>query len=146
MADRATIVEILDAVVEELNRAELPLKVAAERVYAPALELKDPTLRVFVYWPGEVEVSRGTRAERDEKYTIEIAVMKRVSCPSVDQCDPLMLLVQAIGDLFFTTHAGQERLQGFACSEVSQARFDYERLIDSNEFSYVWQLIYQVER
>lgn len=148
MADRAKIVEILDAVVEELNEAELPLKIAAQRVYAPAIELTDPRLRVFVYWPGEVQVVRNHRQERSETYTVEVAVMKRVACPANDQCDPLVHLCQSIGDMFFTTHNGQERLQatGAACTDIPQSRFDYERLTESNEFCYVWQFAFQVER
>lgn len=148
MADKAKIIEILEAVAEVLNAADLPLKVAAERVYAPALELKDSRLRVFVYWNGEVQVARSHRQQRDETYAVEVAVMKRVSCPDVDQCDPLVNLCQAIGDLFFVTRNGQERLEatGAACAEIPQSRFDYERLTDSNEFAYVWQFLFQVER
>lgn len=147
MADRAKIIDILEAVAELITAAELPLKVAAERTYAPAIELKDPNLRVFVYWPGEVEIERLSREKRSEKYAVEVAVMKRVSVPSTEQCDQLANLCEAIGDLLFVTQENpQEHLGEAVCMEVSQSRFDYERLTDANEFSYVWQLIFQVIR
>jgi len=94
----ATIVDIADAIVDELNGGTFSQAFTAERSYLPRFELPDmATLHVTVI-PKSMEISQagGTRAKEQYDYRVDVAVQKREA--ELDELDALMSLVEEIAD------------------------------------------------
>lgn len=94
------IIQIADAVVEELNGSEFSLGFTAVRHYLPAYELQEmQSLHVTVVPKGVVVATLDrTRCQNDVQ--IDIAVQKKLVAMSLEEIDPLMKLVQEIADFF----------------------------------------------
>lgn len=150
MAEECKLIEILDAVVEEINRGSWCLSVKAERVPAINTQLeKNAKLRVYVTDTGEVEFARNHRQERTETYGVEVAILKRLDVVCNEQVDPLRLLAQQFTDAFYVKHnQPQERLGNTdaVVLEIPQVRTDKDSLIENTQFAWVMQLNIQVAR
>jgi hypothetical protein len=99
-ATPATVIQIADSVVAEINAAELSKKVTATRLYVPDFDLEDmKELRVSVV-PREVEYLPLDRATNKFHATIDVAVQKKFSKGDTKEIDPLVYLVEEIADYF----------------------------------------------
>ena len=96
----ATVLNIADAVVAELNAVTLSLPLEAERLYVPSFELKDmQQLRVSVV-PRELYVRALDRVRNTYEAHIDLAVQKKFAKGNAAEIDPLVSLVEEIADLF----------------------------------------------
>lgn len=93
-------VEIADAVVAELNTSNFSQEFEAQRHYRPifdAAQLK--TLRVSVV-PKKIEITSLARNRNQYDVGIDIAVQKKLDSDTNEEIDPLMQLVEEIGEFF----------------------------------------------
>lgn len=94
----AKIIEIAEAVKDELNAGSFSQSFTAERLYEPQFELPEmKTLRVSVV-PKGVTLAPATRSSDFVDYAIDVAVQKKIADDS--ETDELMTLVQEIVDFF----------------------------------------------
>ena len=94
------VLNIADAVVAELNAATLSQPLQAARLFVPNFELQDmQALRVSVV-PRELHVRALDRARNSYEAEIDLAVQKKFSKGDAVEIDPLVSLVEEIGDLF----------------------------------------------
>jgi hypothetical protein len=100
----STIVDIADAVVTALNSGTFSQSFQAVRHYQPVFELKDMgTLHVSVV-PKGIELELFTRTQVQADVQVDIGVQKKLESIEPADMDPLMRLVEEIGD-YFRTHA-----------------------------------------
>lgn len=96
----ALIAEIADAVVAELNAGSLSQPVEAQRFYRPVFDLAQlKTLRVSVV-PKKLEVASLSRSMNQYDVSIDVAVQKKLDTGDNAEIDPLMQLVEEIGEFF----------------------------------------------
>ena len=96
----ATIVDIADAVVAELNSGTFSQAMEAVRLYRPQFDLAEmATLHVTVV-PKAVETSGASRAGMQYDVSVDVAVQKKLTTESNAEIDVLMGLVEEIADFF----------------------------------------------
>jgi hypothetical protein len=96
----ATITDIADAVVAELNSQTFSQPFTAVRYYRPVFDLGEmQTLHVSVV-PKGVVIERADRSRNQEDYAIDVAVQKKFQSGDNAELDALMTLVQEIADFF----------------------------------------------
>ncbi|TWU39324.1 hypothetical protein [Novipirellula artificiosorum] len=96
----ATVLQIADSIVAELNAAELSHKFKSERLYVPDFDLEDvKELRVTIV-PREVEYLPLDRVSNKLHATIDIAIQKKFSKGDAKEIDPLVMFVEQIADYF----------------------------------------------
>ena len=102
----ATILDIADAVVTELNGGSFSLSFTATRAYVPRFDLEEmATLRVTVV-PKGLEVTRGSRGRDQHDYRVDVGVQQKLARrgefeqEDAAELDPLMGLVEEIADHF----------------------------------------------
>lgn len=96
----ALIKDIADAVVTELNAGDFSQEFEAERHYRPvfdAAQLK--TLRVSVV-PKKIEIASLARSSNQYEVGVDVAVQKKLDSDTKEEIDPLMQLVEEIGEFF----------------------------------------------
>ena len=92
----ATITDLADAIVTELNATEFALAFEAVRAYAPRFDLEEmDTLRVSVV-ARAIEIITLTRSEFQHDYQVDVAVQQKFSAETNLALDPLMGLVEEI--------------------------------------------------
>jgi hypothetical protein len=98
--------DIADAVVSELNNAQVPpapgfvQPFVAVRAYRPVYDLADlKTLRVTVV-PKGLEIVNITRNANQNDVSVDVAVQQKVDPNDSAQMDALMQLVEKLGDFF----------------------------------------------
>ena len=92
----ATIVDIAEAVKEELNGGTFSQPFTAERHYQPVFELKDmKTLHVTVV-PKDIEMQLATRSSSQHDCRIDVAIQKKLESADLAEIDELMGLVEEI--------------------------------------------------
>ena len=98
--------DIADAVVTELNAAQVPPATGfgqtftATRAYRPVFDLAElKTLRVTVV-PKGIEIVNITRNANQNDVSVDVAVQKKVNPDDAADMDALMTLVEKIGDFF----------------------------------------------
>lgn len=140
----ATIVQIADAVVAELNAVAFSRLVAAERHYLPQFELAELTeLRVSVV-PRSLASKVLDRHRHSFDYQIDVAVQQKIE-PTPGNLDALMALVEEIAD-----HFRSEPLAGYPqarCTEVENVPvYAPEHLDEFRQFTSVLTLTFKVWR
>ena len=96
----AVIVDIAETVKDELNGGAFSQQFTAERQYQPVFELAEMNaLRVTVV-PKSVTIHPVSRGLVRHDYQIDIAVQKKFEAGDTVELDPLMALVEEIGDFF----------------------------------------------
>ena len=96
----ATVLNVADAVVAELNAATLSQSLTAERLYVPNFNLEDvKELRVSVV-PRELASTSLDRRRDFMEAMIDVAVQQKFDKGDAPEIDPLLNLVEEIGDLF----------------------------------------------
>jgi len=95
----AQIVDVAEAVVQELNAQSWSAELTATRSWRPQFDLEDlQGLRVTVV-PRSVTLTRASRAEHQEDYMVDIGIQQRVSDLDAD-VDALVGLAEEIADHF----------------------------------------------
>lgn len=144
------ILELADAIVEELNASAFPEDSRAERVYQlpEASENQDldhyDTLRLFVV-PAGVKQSVATRESTYDDVVVHVGVMKRIAGET--RIDPLVALAAEISDHFRFLHfvlEGKPRAE-WQGSEIDPL-FDQANLTTRKLFVSVVALTYRVRR
>jgi hypothetical protein len=141
----ATITDIADAVVTELNGHTFSQTLTAVRYYRPVFDLGEmKTLHVSVV-PKGVTIERADRSHNQYDFAIDVAVQKKLSSGDATELDPLMSLVEEIADFF--------RLRRLAsCSSAIWVRTDNvpvyapEHLEEFRQFTSVLTLTFRVVR
>jgi hypothetical protein len=101
------VVDVAQAVTEELNGGSFSQGFTAERHYQPVFELPDmKTLHVTVV-PRAITIATLDRGRCQHDVQIDVAVQKKFGSDAPVEIDPLMDLVQEIADFF-----RQRRLAG----------------------------------
>lgn len=96
----ALTIQVSDAVVAELNAGDFSQEFEAQRFYRPqfdAAELK--TLRVSVV-PKKIEIAIAGRGSNQYDIGVDVAVQKKLDSDTNAEIDPLMQLVEEIGEFF----------------------------------------------
>ena len=92
----ARIIDIAEAVKDELNSGTFSQTFTAERHYQPVFELKDmKTLHVTVV-PKDIELQLATRNSSQHDCRIDVAVQKKLETADLAEIDEMMGLVEEI--------------------------------------------------
>jgi hypothetical protein len=156
----AVLVEVADAITEQLNAAGLTPEFEAERSWADwdeKLEDSDELHVDVVGIAADVEIEDRTTL----KYTctVHIGVRKRFKVPDQDQStgridkaevDALVLLVQQIGELFAAPSASGGRLTEFDVAVWEEFKpgmwFNRKLLRENRQFTGIVRVIHTVDR
>jgi hypothetical protein len=96
----ATILDIADAVVDDLNAGSFSLPFTATRAYVPRFDLPDMAdLRVTVV-PKGLAIATASRADHQHDYRVDVGVQQKFEEGDAAELDPLMGLVEEIADMF----------------------------------------------
>lgn len=96
----SVVVDVAQAVTEELNAASLSQQLEAKRLYVPTFDLPEMnTLHVSVA-PSGVTVAKADRARNTHDVRVDVAVQKKFESGENAELDPLMNLVEEIADFF----------------------------------------------
>ncbi|QDV62575.1 hypothetical protein [Crateriforma conspicua] len=141
----ATVIQIADSVVAEINAADLSKNPTAQRLYVPDFDLEDmKELRVTVV-PREVEYLPLDRATNKYHATIDVAVQKKFSKGDAKEIDPLVLFVEEIADYFRL-----KRLNSFVaarCIKVENAvLYSTEHWTQFNQFTSLLTLTFELAK
>lgn len=140
----ATIIQIADAVVAQLNAATFSQPLTAARHYAPSFKLPDmKSLHVTVV-PRAISSASLDRNRDTFSYEIDVAVQKKTDGEQL-ALDALMTLVEEIADHF---RAGTlASFPGARCMDVKNAPvFSPEHLDEFRQFTSVLTLTFRVVR
>ena len=96
----ATITDIADAVVTELNGHTFSQTLAAVRYYRPVFDLGEMSVLHVSVVPKGVTTTRADRSGCQEDFAIDIAVQQKLDSGDNAELDALMALVQEIADFF----------------------------------------------
>ena len=140
----ATIIQIADAVVAQLNAATFSQPLTATRAYVPSFQLPEmKELRVTVV-PRALSSEPLDRSRDEFRYEIDVAVQQKVE-PTPAAIDPLMTLAEEIGDRFRSQRLAS--FPGARCIEVKNAPvFSPEHLDERRLFTTVLTLVFRVDR
>ncbi|WP_413431564.1 hypothetical protein [Crateriforma spongiae] len=141
----ATVIQIADSVVAELNAADLSKNPTAQRLYVPDFDLEDmKELRVTVV-PREVGYLPLDRATNKYHATIDVAVQKKFSKGDAKEIDPLVVYVEEIADYFRL-----KRLNSFVaarCIKVENAvLYSTEHWTQFNQFTSLLTLTFELAK
>jgi hypothetical protein len=145
----ATIIDIADAVVAELNGVdapkfgEPPAGLNAQRAYRPVFALEEmDDLHVTVV-PRGVEMTAANRTQVQRDVQIDIAVQKRLSVDDeLAQADALMALVEQIAEHF--RHKRRAGPQAVWIRTDNEPIFAPEHLDQLRQFNSVLTLTFRV--
>ena len=94
------VIDIADAVTDELNAGSFGQPFLAERLYRPEFDLAEfKTLRVTVV-PKGLSTSGLSRGQDQFDVSVDVAVQKKLQTEDAGEIDPLMTLVEEIADTF----------------------------------------------
>ncbi len=97
---QAQIIQLADAIVDELNGREFSLSFTAERGYLPTFELQELNELKITVVPREDGGKLDTRSSSVHEYAIDIGVQMKPPSIDNDRLDPLTFLTQQIADYF----------------------------------------------
>jgi hypothetical protein len=148
--------QIAAAVTAAINGYAFALPFTAERAYIPNFKLEQlADLRVTVCCRASDSV-QADRSTNFEDYTIEIGLQQRLSIAQdkepavyaanqIAAIDPLMKLVQAIGD--FLSEDAQKRMgPGQRVTDSSNPLYDWMELLENRVFVGLIEVTYKVRR
>ncbi len=140
----ATILDIVESVVAQLNATTFSQPVSAVRLYQPRFELPDMgTLHVSVV-PRAIESKSLDRSRDSFEYQIDVAIQQKVE-QSLPQLDALMDLVEEITD-HFRTHP-LASFPGARCTEIkNEPVYASDHLAEMGQFTSLLTLTFKVWR
>ncbi|MCI0333695.1 MAG: hypothetical protein L0228_10795 [Planctomycetes bacterium] len=140
----ATIIDIADSIVAELNAATFSQPVSAVRHYAPQFEMTEMTTLHVTVVPKGLSSQLLDRSRDTFEYLVDVAVQQKVdqTNPSLDA---LMNLVEEIADHFRA--ASLASFPNARCVEVkNEPVYSPEHLTELGQFTSVLTLIFKVWR
>ena len=145
-APLATVIQIADSVVAEINAGDFSRKsLSAQRLYVPNFDLEDmKELRVSVV-PREVEYLPLDRVSNKYHATIDVAIQKKFSKGDAKEIDPLVLFVEELADYFRL-----KRLNSYVaarCIKVENAvLYSTEHWTQFNQFTSLLTLTFELAK
>ena len=141
----ATITDIADAVVQELNAGSWSLPLSAERHYRPLFDLADMAALHVTVVPKGVVVERADWSRSQFDYQVDVAVQKKVAAVDNATLDPLTALVQEVAD--FLRGRRLAALPAAMCVAVrNEPIYAPEHLDELRQFTSVLTFTYRVAR
>ena len=139
----AVIVDIAEAVKDELNAGSFSQPFTSERAYQPTFKLEEmQTLHVTVV-PKGVTTAAATRSEDQYEYSIDIGIQKKFQEQS--ELDGLMALVEEIAD-FLKRRTLSSCPEAVWVSNENTPIFAREHLDELRQFTSVLTVSYRVLR
>ena len=139
------IIDIADAVVEELNAGSYSQSFTAERHYLPELKLTETEdLHVLVV-PAVIEMGQPARNALLYDYSIDVGILKKLQAADADEVDPLVDLVQEIADSLRLKRL-TEYPDAAWVRAVNEPVFVREHFDDLRQFTSVLRLTYRLMR
>lgn len=140
----ATIIDIADSVVAELNGHSFSQPVTAVRHYAPQFELAEMTTLHVTVVPKGISSTSLDRSRDAFDYQLDLAVQQKVD-PSNLPLDALMTLTEEIAEHFRT--GSLTSFPAARCTEVTnEPVFAPEHLVELGQFTSVITLTFKVFR
>jgi len=96
----ATITDIADAVVAELNDASFSREFTAARSYLPRFELPEMAELHVTVVPRGLAITTASRAGHRHDYRIDVAVQRKLQSTDASEVDGLMGLMEEVADHF----------------------------------------------
>ncbi len=141
----ATINNIADAIVAELNAATFSQSVTAARHYLPRFELTEmQTLHVSVV-PKSIVLAGGDRSRSQGDYSVDIAVQRKFQTGDNAELDALANLVEEIADHFRAKRLSSYPNAAWLKTEQS-VLYAPEHMEELRQFTSVLTLTYRVLR
>ncbi len=140
----ATIIQIADAVVAQLNAATFSQPLTAARHYAPSFKLPDmKTLHVTVV-PRSISSTSLDRSRDTFSYEVDVAIQRKTDGEQAT-LDALMTLVEEIADHFRVGPLAS--FPGARCMDVKNSPvFSPEHLNEFRQFTSVLTLTFRLVR
>jgi hypothetical protein len=140
----ATIIQIADAVVAQLNAATFSQPLTAARHYAPSFKLPDmKTLHVTVV-PRAISSASLDRSRDTFSYEVDVAIQRKTDGEQAT-LDALMTLVEGIADHFRVGPLAS--FPGARCMDVKNSPvFSPEHLDEFRQFTSVLTLTFRLVR
>lgn len=139
------VTDIADAVVAELNSGGFSSPFEAERRYLPLFDLEAMEELHVTVVPKGVVVARGARGANAFDVSVDVAVQRKVDAKDESTVDPLVVLVEEIGDRF-----RRKRLDSFPdaiwTGTTHEPVYAVEHLERMSQFTSVMTLAFRVYR
>jgi hypothetical protein len=140
----ATIIQIADAVVAQLNAAAFSQALTATRHYAPSFKLPDMKELHVTVVPRAISSTSLDRSRDTFSYEVDVAVQKKTDGEQL-ALDALMTLVEEIADRFRAEPLAS--FPGARCMDVKNAPvFSPEHLDEFRQFTSVLILTFRLVR
>jgi len=137
------IIDVAEAVKDELNTGSFSADFTAQRLYQPHFELEDMKVLHVSVVPASTDLSLADRKSARRDVQTHIAVQEKLQTADNDEIDALMDLVQEIADHFHT-----RRLAAAAsavCTAVENAPiYDQEHMDKWRQFTSLLTLTFRV--
>ena len=139
------IIDIAEAVKDELNATSLSQEFTAERHYQPVFELPEmKTLHVTVVAKG-VTIETATRGMVRYDYEIDVAAQKKFDDGDNPELDELMTLTEEVGDFFRLRRL--DAAPHAVCVKIENAPvYSQEHMEQFRQFTSVLTLTFRVLR
>ncbi|MCR4411348.1 MAG: hypothetical protein NUV77_02855 [Thermoguttaceae bacterium] len=141
----ATIIDVANAVVTQLNSGAFSQLFTAQRLYRPQFDLSEmKTLHVTVV-PKALAINSLSRGSDSHEYQIDVAVQKKFETESSEELDPLVGLVEEIADHFRTPRLAS--LPSALCVKVeNKPIYAQEHFDEMRQFTSIITLTFRVAR
>lgn len=140
----ATIIQISDAVVAQLNAATFSQPLTAARLYAPSFELPDMDVLHVTVVPRGITSASLDRSRDTFSYEIDLAVQRKTDGDQ-SSLDALMTLVEEIADHFRTGVLAS--FPAARCTDVKNVPvYSQEHLDELRQFTSVLTLTFCMVR
>ena len=131
-------VQLLEAVVTELNSGGLSQSFTAARHYLPKFDLKETASLVVAVAPRSFTSEILSRERDQETLDVDVGVLKRLASEAASEIDPLVNLVQELKDRL---RAKSITTPAAVCTEiVIDPLYDIDFLDQKRQFVSVLQL------
>jgi len=141
----ATIIDVANAVVAQLNGGSFSQPFTAQRLYRPQFDLSQmKTLHVTVV-PKALTINSLSRGSDSHEYQIDIAVQKKFETEMTEELDPFVSLVEEIADRFRIPRLAS--LPSALCVKVeNKPIYAQEHFDEMRQFTSIITLTFRVAR
>ena len=137
------IIDVAEAVKDELNAGSFSAEFTAQRLYQPHYELKDMKVLHVSVVPASTALSLADRKSTRRDEQIHVAVQEKLQTADNDEIDALMDLVQEIADHFHTRRLNA--VESAICTEAENAPiYDQEHMEKWRQFTSLLTLTFRV--
>lgn len=141
----ATVLQVADSIIAELNVTSFGQPFVAKRLYVPNFDLEDVSQLQVTVVPRDVEITGLDRRRDMNEISIDLAVQKKFTKGDAAEVDPLVGLVEEIAD-----HFKHRRLDSFPHAIWSRSQhvvlYSPEHWEQLRQFTSLLTLVYRVAR